>query len=155
MIHTAYSWILNRVLMRKRPRSISGYVRIASGHPDMNEVTYAGSQMLRGGCIPKTAWANRLRGEGVDEFADGFLADDRGQDTVTLCFWVTSHDGVALPLVRQLYFSMRDGGNMYRRIDKTTSRELAEGWAEAAAATIEEGDHTRLLKPSSAHGDGR
>ncbi|KZV69952.1 hypothetical protein PENSPDRAFT_752992 [Peniophora sp. CONT] len=107
--------------------------------------------MLRGGCIPKTAWADRLRADGNGDFADNFLEDDRGQDTATLCFWVTRHDSddPTSGLVRQLYFSMRDGGNFYRKWGKEESRQIVEGWAEAAAFTIEEGNHTKLLKPSS------
>ena len=105
--------------------------------------------MLRGGCIPKTEWADRLRDDGNGDFADNFLADDRGQDTAVLCFWVMRDDDPTTGLVRQLYFSMRDGGDFYRKFGEASSRKLAEGWAEATAFTIEEGDHGKLLKPSN------
>lgn len=106
-------------------------------------------QMLRGGCIPKTEWADRLRADGNETFADNFLADDRGQDTATLCFWAMRHDDPASGLVRQLYFSMRDGGDFYRQWGKEKSTEIVAGWEEAAAYAIETGDHTKLLKPSN------
>ncbi|VDC01647.1 unnamed protein product [Peniophora sp. CBMAI 1063] len=105
-------------------------------------------RMVGGGCVLKTTWADRLRADGNGEFADNFLADNRGQDTALLCFWVVKHDEPGQGLVRQLYFTMRDGGDSYRQFDKETSATLAQGWAEATAYTIEIGDHTKLLKPS-------
>lgn len=89
-------------------------------------------QMVDGGIISNEEWLQELRDRDSSQTTiDDFIRDKRGDHTVRVL--VTTEEGLA----RYLFLSFRDSGDSFRKIDKKSSRELAEGAFDVLAYEIE------------------
>ncbi|KAF7968921.1 hypothetical protein HWV62_28858 [Athelia sp. TMB] len=70
-----------------------------------------------------------------DEDIAHWESDVRGEDTVQVAMYCHGDK----PIMRWLYFSMRDGGECYRTMPPDFSRVIAEGWKEDMMDMIESG----------------
>lgn len=74
-----------------------------------------------------------------EESIKAWSDDRRGEDTVRVNVILSGEQC----LLRMLYFSLRDSGNRYRKMDSESSREMADNCLDMLERSIEVG----LLNP--------